>query len=311
MNKEMNSQQSTGLDDIVNRIDNLKTSANVEAQARPFQPSDIISLQDQLSHLSIAKTDVTKEQAILRSLSFDSRPVRYSSIRDAHSRTFEWIFQFHCDQRKAPSTLGNMPEWLRTGDGFFWISGKPGSGKSTLVKFIADHPQTLQALSAWSYPKPTIIVKHFFWSAGTPMQKSWQGLLQTVLYEIFRQLPDLIESTCIERWPKRVEDISLEAWSLAELRGNLQRITNRDSLSIKFCFFIDGLDEFDGDHLEFCDALQELSRSPHIKLCVASRPWNVFEDSFGRNDFSKLYIHELTRNDIRSYVKSKLQEHPR
>ena len=64
-------------------------------------------------------------------------------------------------------------------------------------------------------------------------------------------------------------------------------------------------------HLEFCSVLQGLSKSPHVKLCVSSRPWNIFEDSFGRDASLKLYMHRLTRKDIQSYVETLLQEHPR
>ncbi|KAL9116472.1 MAG: hypothetical protein Q9187_007003 [Circinaria calcarea] len=312
-NESLNSQQSTRLDDITRLICDLGTRiefAGPEPLAKTFKPADIESLQSQMSQLSMAKADVAKEHIILRSLSFESRPIRYSSIPEAHHQTFGWVFKESCDQHEESST-GNLLGWLRKEDGFFWVSGKPGSGKSTLMKFVTDQPQTLRALSIWSYPKPAVIARHFFWSAGTPMQKSWQGLLQTLLYGIFRQLPDLIESTCTERWPKTIKQLNHDEWHLPELRKILQRIANQEKLTAKFCFFIDGLDEFEGDYLEFCDVLQTLSRSPHIKLCVSSRPWNVFEDFFGRDVSSKLYMNRLTRKDIRSYAEDRHQEHPR
>ena len=312
-NESLNLQQSARLDNIARQIHDLGTriaAAGPGPQAKPFKPADIETLQSQMSQLSIAKADVAKEHMILRSLSFESRPYRYSSIPEAHHRTFGWVFDGPCDQDKESST-GNLLEWLQKGDGFFWVSGKPGSGKSTLMKFVTDQPQTLQALSIWSHPEPAVIARHFFWSAGTPMQKSWQGLLQTLLYEIFRQLPDLIESTCTEQWSKSIEQLSYDVWHLPELRRVLQRLANTKKLNAKFCFFIDGLDEVEGDHVEFCSVLQGISKSPYIKLCVSSRPWNVFEDSFGQDISSKLYMHRLTRKDIQSYVENSLQEHPR
>lgn len=279
-NESLNSQQSAKLDDIAKLIYDVGNRIAVtgrEQLHKSVKPADIESLQSQMSQLSVAKADVTKEQKILRSLSFESRPIRYSSIPEAHRQTFGWVFREPCDQH-GESRTGNLLGWLQNGDGFFWISGKPGSGKSTLMKFVTDHPKTLQALSTWSYPKPAVVARHFFWSAGTPMQKSWQGLLQTLLYEIFRQLPDLIESTCTERWLKTIEQLSHEPWHLPELRRTLRQIADREDLPAKFCFFIDGLDEFEGDHLEFCGVLHSLCKSPNVKLCVSSRPWNVFED---------------------------------
>ncbi|KAF3764593.1 hypothetical protein M406DRAFT_260125, partial [Cryphonectria parasitica EP155] len=269
-----------------------------------------------MARLSLSRVAAAKENKILRSLSFDSRPVRHSSILDASTRTFEWVFK-EAGQRdsvagRTSTPTGSFLRWLKEGDGFFWVTGKPGSGKSTLMKFIADHPTTLTVLSRWSHPKRPVLASHYFWSAGTPMQKSQQGLLQTLLYGIFRQLPDIMETVCTERWSKTFEELEHEPWLVPELQRILQRIADRQDLPVRFCFFVDGLDEFGGDHVDFCRSLHELAQSPHIKLCVSSREWNVFEDSFGGGSIdSKLYIHELTCNDIRSYAERRLQEHPR
>lgn len=312
-NLQLRLQQSSKLDEISRVIVELGTRVAKSEQCNsPFTPDDIASLQTQMSRFSLSQKDAAKEHSILKSLSFDSRAARDGSIQEAHKRTFSWVFtDMQPRDHHALSSSGNFIQWLKNGDGFFWVSGKPGSGKSTLMKYATNHPTTHALLSSWAYPKPAVVACHYFWSAGTSMQKSHQGLLQTLLYDIFRQLPDLIEYACVERWAKSLEELSHESWELPELRRVLKRIADRKDLAAKFCFFIDGLDEYEGDHLDFCRALQELSNSPHVKLCVSSRPWNVFEDSFGRDEACKLYVHDLTRSDIRSYAESRLQEHPR
>jgi len=98
---------------------------------------------------------------------------------------------------------------------------------------------------------------------------------------------------------------------MRELRKTLAAIKEQDELPRRFCFFIDGLDEFSGDHSELCETVLDLCRSPHIKVCVSSRPWNVFEDAFGGNPASRLNVHDLTGNDILRYAESRLYEHPR
>lgn len=40
--------------------------------------------------------------------------------------------------------------WLSSGKGIFHISGKLGSGKSTLMKFLSDHPTTRSSLEEWA-----------------------------------------------------------------------------------------------------------------------------------------------------------------
>jgi ABC-type glutathione transport system ATPase component len=41
-------------------------------------------------------------------------------------------------------------DWLATGGGVFHVSGKLGSGKSTLMKFLLKHPRTKSELLEWS-----------------------------------------------------------------------------------------------------------------------------------------------------------------
>lgn len=48
-------------------------------------------------------------------------------------------------------------------------------------------------------------------------------------------------------------------------------------------------------------------KSPHIKLCLSSRPWNCFEDVLGKDVDRKLYLQDLTRHDIEIYSKTKLK----
>jgi hypothetical protein len=47
-----------------------------------------------------------------------------------------------------------------------------------------------------------------------------------------------------------------------------------------FCFFVDGLDEFFGKPADLIDYLKSVAVLLNVKLCVASRPWPVFEDAF-------------------------------
>jgi hypothetical protein len=40
----------------------------------------------------------------------------------------------------------------------------------------------------------------------------------------------------------------------------------------KFCLFIDGLDEYQGDYDDLLDLLFQLQQPDHVKSCVSSRP---------------------------------------
>lgn len=45
--------------------------------------------------------------------------------------------------------------------------------------------------------------------------------------------------------------------------------------------------------------------SPNIKLCLSSRPWSEFEETFGGNPNLRLKLEDLTRNDIHRYTSNK------
>ncbi|KAI3325791.1 hypothetical protein HD806DRAFT_521287 [Xylariaceae sp. AK1471] len=274
-------------------------------------PSHVLELEKQMQNLCVSANDIQKQQAILDTLSFDSRTIRHQAIPEAHPGTFKWALATDGLDEEDRQDAMKLLHWLQHGEGIFWITGRPGSGKSTFMKHIADSPDTHAALRQWSKPFEPVISSHYFWIFGTPMQKSKEGLLRTLLYEIFCQYPALLKAVCPDRWES---DFSSSAaskpWSTTELRHVLDLVTS-PKIAIKTCFFIDGLDEYSGDHLEVSEELLRLSKLRNIKFCVSSRPWNVFHDAFGYDRSQQLCLHNLTKRDIRQYVHDRLTPHPR
>jgi hypothetical protein len=74
------------------------------------------------------------------------------------------------------------------------------------------------------------------------------------------------------------------------------------------CFFVDGLDEFEGNYEEIAGLFKSIT-SPQVKVCLSGRPLLVFEDAFRLSP--KLRLQDLTRQDIRRFVNEKLELHPR
>jgi len=272
-------------------------------------------IEQMMARVDLSERDIANQLRILRSLTFQTRTVRHDAIPLAHKRTFQWVFKHKSNMSSSDqaNTVNihvdsfGLLNWLKHGDGTFWVSGKPGSGKSTFMKFLADHPATKKALSVWAHPLPVFIGSHYFWISGTAMQKSQEGLLRSLLYDIFSHCPDLMPVACSTRWQAKEDS----QWTVVEMRSAIMALSAQIQLPCKFCFFIDGLDEFDGEHLEFCESLLSMVGSPNVKLCVSSRPWNVFEQALGQDQGRKMYIHELTKRDIFEYAQDRLQQHPR
>ncbi|KAF2686682.1 hypothetical protein K458DRAFT_386644 [Lentithecium fluviatile CBS 122367] len=269
----------------------------------------VTGFRDELVKLVKSNEEAATTQAVILSLKYELMTARQRSIEDAHRKTFEWIFH---DTPNEPCAKSSFLDWMKSGDGIYWIAGRAGSGKSTLVKYLFEHPKTRGNLKIWASGKKVIMASHFFWIAGTKMQKSQEGLLSSLLDTIFTQIPALIPAVAPWRWQKaKTQTLDREPWTRKELIQALGLLRKQRQIPVRFCFFVDGLDEYDGDHDEIVRVLQDLITSPDIKVCASSRPWNVFEKTLGKRNSGQLCLEDLTREDIRLYVHETLAMDPR
>ncbi|KAJ4123073.1 hypothetical protein NW768_010066 [Fusarium equiseti] len=279
-------------------IESLIRKTNVKDLRASDAASAVIQYLDNLfAEAQLVKT----HQEFLGSLKFREIRQRHSAIQVRHRATFSWIF-----------TEGNtgFKEWLEKGSGFFWVKGKAGSGKSTLMKFIAAHDTTQTLLRAWGKKRRVITASHFFWNAGLSMQKSLTGLFQTILYQVLRECPELID--IIDNSQQ-----GCDSWDDKALFQAFETLSSQKSLPLRFCFFIDGLDEYtagaqryQGTFEELLSPLRVLASSDCIKICVSSRPWDAFDREFSHVK-CKLQLEDLTRTDIRNYVREELGVDPK
>ena len=257
-----------------------------------------------MSALAEGMDFAASDQMLLRSLYFKDIKDRQTNIAASHEETFKWLLD--------PASPSQFVEWVRHQDGVYWITGKAGSGKSTLMKFIVGHPQVAEALKTWAGTETLITADFYFWNAGTALQKSQEGLFRSILYEILRQYPHLIRVVCASKAATlRPFERELEPWTREELWQAVEQLKDQDHREAKFCFFIDGLDEYGGDPNYIINVIESLRKWPAIKLCVSSRPWNEFVDAFGRGFDPQLTLEELTRQDIQNYVQHTLEHNPR
>jgi hypothetical protein len=245
---------------------------------------------------------------VLESLNFDIIADRHEEICETYKNTYDWIFREPSPSKERP--WADFSRWIQNGMGIYWINGKAGSGKSTLMKYISDDPQTRQLLPSGDLP--WIIVSFFFWNAGEQLQKSHEGLLRTLLYQALSKHPAGIPTVFPDLWrafntlPAGYQmtweprsSMRDGNYSLSALKRAFSRLLH-EVASARFCFIVDGLDEFDGDHDEIVGVFQAAASSQTVKICVSSRPLLVFEDAF--KEFPKLRLQDLTQNDIFQYV---------
>lgn len=54
-------------------------------------------------------------------------------------------------------------EWMTVGSGLCWISGRAGTGKSSLMRFLDDDPRTKEAFQVWAGERPFVLAAFYFW----------------------------------------------------------------------------------------------------------------------------------------------------
>lgn len=204
----------------------------------------------------------------------------------------------------------------RTGEDVLHISGNPGSGKSTLMKFIAGNPRTKDALRVWAGNKQLIFAQFYLWAAGIEAQRILPGMLGSLLFQVLGQHPDLIEAV----FPSQFEHMRT---SQSQSDPHVEKVRNFNSKKIqeafdlflnriansefKVFFLIDGLDEFEGGdlgHEDLAERLRSWATGGDIKLLVSSRPWRPFLTTFTAH--RTFHLHELNHVDIKTYATSQL-----
>ena len=249
-------------------------------------------------------------QEIIGSLRYPIMTYRYEDVVEAHPKTFEWAF---CNPTEAQLPWSNLSDWLRTGSGVYWVSGKAASGKSTFMKLLFDTIRTREHLRVWAGVTPLCVATFFFWNSGTRQQKSQAGFLRAILYQVLSEYPDLVPTILPREWARSYsnavqEGFELESgtitWPLPHLMDAFRALTHQKSMPLKICLLVDGLDEFDGNHEEIARLFKEVTSSTVVKVCLSSRPLIVFEDLF--SNCPKLQLQNLTYRDIEQYVSDKL-----
>ena len=301
--------------------------------------------------------------SFLTTLRYKEMPRRKGRIAKSYDSTYAWIFTTGAEERKQAGSKMSVYEriqydlaeqgmtdsereqreqsdrekamfinWLSCSESIFWVTGKAGSGISTLMKSIDDEPRTKEILRHWveSRRRDTsadheqlgtghapqclslVTASFYFWSAGTEMQRTQQGLLQSLLFQILGACPDLVPEVCPERWSARESAMPPPEWSQDELESTIRATLTCASQTTCFCFFIDGLDEYAGDDpyalLRLIDSLRSGNAA---KFCVSSRPWNVFRKEYGGAGKNMLTLEAFTKPDMTRYIEGNLLKDPR
>ncbi|KAJ5945960.1 hypothetical protein N7454_002799 [Penicillium verhagenii] len=90
---------------------------------------------------------------------------RKDNVEKCHTNTCQWIFE-----------RDEYQSWKNNSRGFLWIKGKPGAGKSTLMKFLHESLQIQKSQGE----DQTLQLDFFFSARGAELQRTPLGMLQII-----------------------------------------------------------------------------------------------------------------------------------
>jgi ankyrin repeat protein len=158
---------------------------------------------------------------------------RFINIKDSHAKTCIWVL--NSTEYLNWLSIDRLPEHY----GFFWIKGKPGCGKSTLVKFMLLHVEK-------TLPN-TKLLSFFFNARGDQLEKSTLGLYRSLLLQLLEScLSDqLVWNISNLTLSSKYDQLKTDRETLKHVFVEVTRLMERTSVMI----VIDALDECDEDEV--------------------------------------------------------------
>jgi ankyrin repeat protein len=266
----------TGLDDIEYKKVEAAFQRMAYRASRLHEPTEIGTQQPTKIK---KKVEDEKKQFLWDSLRFDEIDYRRTEIKPAHTKTCQWFLRnrYYLDWIDVAK--------LKQHTGLFWIKGKPGAGKSTLMKFTLTQAENIT--------NERVNISFFFHARGTELQKSTIGMYRSLLWQLLEQLPqrkDCFDSLGFAKLDDNEHsNWSTPQWSLERLKYLFEKavlnlssrqgsdpVNDPDNLKSLVCF-IDALDECEEsqirDMVSFFESLCEkaVSSGNPFRVCLSSR----------------------------------------
>lgn len=314
-------------------------------------------VRDALDSLAAGRSEKTPETRILEHVYFgNSMFQREETLKPADDSTFRWFVDgdssndssdFSSENNEGNESMdlertneedaprvshikelkgevaSRFKKWLRSGSGIFHISGKAGSGKSTLMKLILSTERTHELLREWAGNKRLLFARFYFWAGGDQLQNSLEGLQRSMLFEILIQRPELVKDVFYEAYPIVAQSswdspIHSRFFTTASFQKAFERLLRLPSdPRFRLCLFIDGLDEYGADvnsgstsetqREDLAQILVDSARSDHTKVLASSRPHPEFIHTFG--DYQRVHLHHMTHDDMIEFGRHLFEKH--
>jgi hypothetical protein len=234
-------------------------------------------------------------EKLFASLTFEHIEDRHNNIRVAHADTCRWLLNNEVYQCWLDETH------IAQHHGLLWLKGKPGSGKSTLIKF---------ALSEISIRRREDIHISFFFNArGTLLEKDTRGMYRSLLFQVLAKMEkatEVFEEFDIFELPQAPQF----SWTIPQLQAVFRRALRK--LGHRWLWiYVDALDECDEeqvrDMVDFFRTIGDYSMRANIKMRIFFASRYYPQVSTQNKVEMKLEDEQEHFLDIARYVNSELK----
>ncbi|KAL2210077.1 hypothetical protein CC79DRAFT_1354854 [Sarocladium strictum] len=240
----------------------------------------------------------TREEALLDSLYFPELQLREYLVEPAHNGTCNWLHDAKAYRLWQERNRDGHQNRL------LWIKGKAGSGKSTLM---LHELSSMRQQSRGSNASNQMLLSHFFNARGTGLEMTAQGLYRTLLYQVLKKCPQLLQELCSsdEYWVPPTST----AWPVPRLRYLLSTILSWAPYHFTV-LFVDAVDEcVESDIADMIYGFDELVKQTaksgkNLRVCFASR--HSVTDPVDSGIFLTLEDQASHRDDVAKYIRGKL-----
>ena len=244
----------------------------------------------------------SKIEKLARLLDFAERTTRELQLDDTEiaEETYNWIFE-------TGELSCGLASWLASSEPVFWIQGKPGSGKSTLMNFLSKSHDVQQLLPSNDIETWTIVRFFFDFRSSTNVANTTEGCLRSLICQLLED--SRVATTLASRKAEFQVSSAVLQKSMSRLKMLLTQVLQ--TAKPRLCFFIDGVDEIGSSTRDLTQLVSQLmsialQSSVHLKICIASRPGNQIEALFA--DHPTFRLQDYNSSDIIRFVHELLRE---
>lgn len=229
---------------------------------------------------------------LMESLVFKEMDARFVEVHPNLVGTCEWLPETPEHRRWMD------PELMSTHHGIFWVKGKAGAGKSTLMKHASTHAEA--RCSARQH-----ILNFFFHARGGSFEISTDGLFRSLLHQLLEKVPAVFDSLN----KRRLSLAERQGWSSTLLKDTFREAVLTLDQDQVTCY-IDAMDECRQSDIESIvqyfdnlgDALVLDGKAFHV--CLSSRHYPNLRSS--KSVELVLENQQGHDEDIRRYIKQRL-----